>query len=226
MILMKNIQIAGMLPLSMIDFPGHLAAVIFTQGCEYQCQYCHNVTLQPFQPGNLKVEEILNFLETRKELLDGVVITGGEPLFHEGLGELIDQIQSLGFLIGLHTSGSYPYHLSVVAPKCDWIGFDYKAPMSGYGRITGHGPSGEVAQDALKVLIESKTLFEVRTTWHPAFLSYADLAVMAEELLALGIHNWVIQLFKNTQSLTLPPFGLDTGFVHEMFKIGMNIKVR
>ena len=223
---MNDIEIAGMLPLSTIDYPGHLAAVIFTQGCQYKCNYCHNTVLQNMKTGNFSVDAIMEFLDTRINLLDGVVITGGEPLIHTGLATLIERIKLKGFRIGLHTSGAFPTHLYHIAPACDWVGLDYKAPMYGYPKITGCGPSGDMTQLAIQALIDSHTEFEVRTTWHPDILSYADLCVMAEELLEWEIHDWTIQLFQNVPNLNLPPFGLNTGFVHEMFKIGMNVKVR
>ena len=107
-------RICGIQKLSMVDYPEKLAATIFTGGCNLRCPYCHNAPLvvQTEHAPTLTEEEILDFLATRKGFLDGVVVTGGEPLLHPDIAQLLKHIRELGFLVKLDTNGCYPDALS------------------------------------------------------------------------------------------------------------------
>ena len=142
------VPVAGVVPFSSVDWPGKLAATVFLQGCPWRCPYCHNRDLQaaagtvgrcvaagagsgagvPELIGG-RWREVLDLLDSRRGLLDGVVFTGGEPTMHRGLGEAIDAVRAAGFGVGLHTSGCYPGALEDVLRdhRPDWIGLDVKA---------------------------------------------------------------------------------------------------
>lgn len=142
------VPVAGVVPFSSVDWPGRLAATVFLQGCPWRCPYCHNPGLQaaagtvgrcvaagagsgagvPELIGG-RWREVLDLLDSRRGLLDAVVITGGEPTMHRGLGEAIDAVRAAGFGVGLHTSGCYPGALEDVLRdhRPDWIGLDVKA---------------------------------------------------------------------------------------------------
>src|SRR5512143_2442184 len=103
-------RIGGLLKFSLIDYPGKVAAVVFTAGCNYRCPFCHNPELvlpELFNPP-LSVDDILSFLEKRQGQLQGVVVTGGEPTIHNDLPEFLSRIKSLGYFVKLDTNGSRP----------------------------------------------------------------------------------------------------------------------
>ncbi|MFV3131483.1 anaerobic ribonucleoside-triphosphate reductase activating protein [Niveispirillum sp. KHB5.9] len=190
-------RIGGLSPLSTCDWPGQLVATIFCQGCPWSCRYCHNPHLIPAdRAGDIPWRDVLAFLERRRGLLDGVVFSGGEPTLQVGLVDAIAVVRDLGFRVGLHTGGPYPDRLSGLLPRLDWVGFDMKAPFADYARITGVPGSGERARASLGMLLDSGVDLEVRTTVHPALLSTADLAGMAESLGILGVRRFVIQCFR------------------------------
>ena len=189
------IEIGGFAPLTTIDFPGRLAAVVFCQGCPWRCRYCQNAHLiapraeQPTDWG-----QVLALLERRRGLLDGVVFSGGEPTLQAELPEALRQVRGLGFETGLHTAGPYPERLGTVLPLLDWVGLDIKAPREAYAGVTGAGTaSGERAWESLRVLVESGVPYEVRTTVHPDVLDGAQLLTLARELAYAGVTDYVLQ---------------------------------
>ena len=190
--------IAGLTPLSSVDYPDALAAVIYCQGCPLACPYCHNAALRPMTGlgrGRMR-GGCFDWLAGRIGLLDAVVFTGGEPTVQPGLGAAMARVRSLGFRVGLHTSGLAPEALAAVLPRCDWVGLDVKAPMAGYDRITGRAGSAEAAFASLGLLVAGGLDFEVRTTWHPALLDEEAMASLARELAAAGARRWMLQGFR------------------------------
>lgn len=133
--------IGGLQKSSLIDYPGKIAAVIFTQGCNFRCPYCHNPELVNGERGTIngKCHEmaVLEFLKKRIGKLDGVVITGGEPTLHNNLPEFIKQIKNLGFAIKLDTNGTNPEMLKQLIDEklIDYVAMDIKAPLDKYSEI-------------------------------------------------------------------------------------------
>ena len=195
-----GIVVGGLTPLSTVDWPGELAAVVFCQGCAWNCPYCHNAALRPFVldggTGERPWAEVPAWLKTRQGLLDAVVFSGGEPLLQPGLSEAMSEVRALGFQVGLHTSGMDPAALARVLPLTDWIGLDMKAPRTAYGRITGMPGSADSAWASLDLVRASGVAFELRTTWHPALLSEAELLELAHELSSLEGVTWALQAFQ------------------------------
>ena len=140
--------------------------------------------------------EVVAFLQTRVNLLDGVVFSGGEPTVQTALTDAIAEVRALGFRIGLHTGGPNPARLAEVLPLVDWVGFDVKAPFADYERITGVSGSGDRALESLRALIESGVPFEVRTTVHPDLLGEEDLERMSLELAEEGVARWAVQAYR------------------------------
>jgi pyruvate formate lyase activating enzyme len=173
-----------------------LAATVFCQGCAWNCPYCHNAALRPFGAGERPWAEVLAWLETRQGLLEAVVFSGGEPLLQPGLGEAMHAVRAKGFKVGLHTSGVDPQALGRVLSLCSWVGLDLKAPRAAYGRITGVAGSAAAAWESLDLVRKSGAAFELRTTWHPALLSEAELLALGRELSGLGGVEWALQGFQ------------------------------
>ena len=192
----SGLRIGGFERLSLVDWPGQLAAVVFCQGCAWRCRYCHNPHLVPFAAkGKISWETILSWLKRRQGLLDAVVFSGGEPTHQAGLYAAMQEARALGFKIGLHTGGPVPENLFPLLPLLDWVGFDVKAPFPAYARVTGRD-HGEQARASFRMLRSVPVPCEVRTTWHPLLLSCADLIEMARSLAEAGCKEWTIQRFR------------------------------
>jgi pyruvate formate lyase activating enzyme len=193
----SDLRVGGLSRLSSVDWPGQLVATVFAQGCMWDCVYCHNPHLIPAAgQDEWPWRVILEFLESRRGLLDGVVFSGGEPLAQATLTSALEQTRALGFRTALHTGGAIPARFSQVLPLLDWVGFDVKAPLRDYERITRVAGSGERAREGLRLLVESGLAHEVRTTVHPALLGEEALLELAEELAEVGAERWVLQAFR------------------------------
>ncbi len=124
-------RIGGITPLTTIDFPGRLAAVVYCQGCPWRCSYCHNPELlDATAPAAVPWPQVLAFLQSRRGLLDGVVFSGGEPTLQAALPAALAEVRAMGFATGLHTGGMYPERLAAVLPLLDWVGLDVKGPAA------------------------------------------------------------------------------------------------
>ena len=189
------LEIGGLTPLTTIDFPGRLAAVVFCQGCPWRCGYCQNAHLiPPSAEKRVPWADVLAFLERRRGLLEGVVFSGGEPTLQAGLPEALRQVRDLGFATGLHTAGPSPERLAALLPLLDWVGLDVKAEAPAYPALTGGGPaSGQRAWESLRRVLASGVACEVRTTVHPVLLSEADLLSLASTLAEAGVTDYALQ---------------------------------
>lgn len=162
------VSIGGVTPFTTIDYPGKLAAVVFCQGCPWHCGYCHNQHLLPVgEQGSVSWQKLLQLLEQRRGLLDGVVFSGGEPTMQQSLPKALAEVRRMGFLAGLHTGGSYPERLAACLPHLDWIGMDLKAPFELYDQITGVGGSGIAAERSAELVRMSGVPHQFRTTLDP-----------------------------------------------------------
>ena len=160
--------VGGLTPLTSLDYPGELAAVVFCQGCPWRCGYCHNPDLLASRgPHPVAWPQVMDFLRRRQGLLDAVVFSGGEPTRQRALGAAMDEVRSLGFRIGLHTAGIYPRRLAALLPRLDWVGLDIKALPADYPALTGAPASGARAWRSLALLLTSGIPLEVRTTLDP-----------------------------------------------------------
>lgn len=185
---------AGLVRLSTVDWPGKLAAVVFLQGCPWQCTYCHNPDLIDVRaPGTLAWTDILEFLDRRRGLLDGVVFSGGEPTLQPRLPQAVDDVRARGFGVGLHTGGAWPRRLERLLPRLDWVGLDVKHLPEKYAEITGAGPSGAAAWASLDAVLESGVDHEVRTTVDPTVHVRDDVIALADRLRERGVRRHVLQ---------------------------------
>ena len=185
-------SIGGFVPFSTVDWPGKLAAVVFIAGWPWSCHYCHNPHLQP-RGTTQSWESILQILEKRVGLLDGVVFSGGEPFNDPLCTQLIHQTKELGFKVAVHTAGIYPLRLLEALPSLDWVGLDIKTTPQGYTALTGRQKSAEPVQQCLEALIAWAGAFECRTTWHPAWLTETALLDLAQSLAAQGVRKYAVQ---------------------------------
>jgi len=185
-----TLPVGGLTPLSSVDWPDRLAAVVFLRGCPWACAYCHNPELQRAAAGaeRLGWDRVLALLAQRRGLLDGVVFSGGEPTAHPALAGALEEVRALGFGTALHTGGAYPEALGGLLARglVDWVGFDVKGPFGDYPRITGREDAGARARRSLELLVHSDVPYELRTTVDPRLLDEGCLRRMAGELHADG----------------------------------------
>ena len=190
----QSLRLGGLTPLTTIDFPGRLAAVVYCQGCPWRCGYCHNPELlDATAPPALPWERALAFLQSRRGLLDGVVFSGGEPTRQAALPAALAEVRALGLQTALHTGGMYPGRLAALLAQLDWVGLDIKALPQRYDAITATPGSGARAWDALEVLLAHGTDHECRTTWHAGLFGVDELLDLARTLAARGVRRWALQ---------------------------------
>jgi len=176
-------EIGGFLPFSLCDYPGKVAAVVFTQGCNFRCPFCHNgelISLKKETPSEYSAELILSRLQSRCHVLDGVVVTGGEPTIHHDLSLFLEKIKEIGLSVKLDTNGSCPDILEEVIRLnlVDYIAMDIKSPWDKYDLLTGIQAPLENIQRSLNIITKSSIPSEFRTTVIPKWLGPEDLAVI------------------------------------------------
>lgn len=192
-----HLQIAGLVPLSSVDWPGHLAAAVFCQGCPWDCSYCHNPDLIPTRtPGSRSWSEVMEFLGRRRGLLDGVLFSGGEATRQAALGTAMAQVRDLGFPIGLHTAGPYPRRLAAVLPLVDWVGLDIKALPADYEQVVRRPNAGHLAWESLATVISSGTDHEVRITISPGSPAATHAVEVARRVLEAGARSFALQVVR------------------------------
>jgi pyruvate formate lyase activating enzyme len=191
-IVAPDFAVGGFQPFSVSDWPDKIAAVIFAQGCPLRCNYCHNPHLIPRGAGQLAFADVRKMLGTRRDLLDGVVFSGGEPCAQRNLPHAIASVKQMGFKVGLHTAGSCPGMLEQVLDDIDWVGIDIKAPPDQYERITGASAWRNSAK-CIEMLVSHRAPFEARTTWHPDLFSSGALFDLAQSLANCGVTQYAVQ---------------------------------
>ena len=189
-----DLKIGGLTPLTTIDFPGQLAAIVFCQGCPWRCRYCHNgPLLDRERPPAMGWDDVSAFLVRRRGLLDAVVFSGGEPTAQSALGPAVRAARGLGFRTGLHTNGAYPARLEPLLPALDWVGLDIKALPEDYPSLTGVTDSGYRAWESLERVKSSGTPLTVRITVHDRLLPPGKLRRLLDRLKTAGIQTPVVQ---------------------------------
>ncbi len=172
-------KIGGLHKFSLIDFPQKTSAIIFTQGCNFKCPFCHNpeLVLPSLFTNDYSEDGILTFLKKRKGLLDGVVITGGEPTIQKDLKQFLKKIKKIGFLIKLDTNGSNPDVLKelINLQLIDYIAMDIKSPYNKYKLLSGIEINTSNIKKSIQIIENSRISYEFRTTVIPNYLNADDL---------------------------------------------------
>jgi len=209
----EAMNIGGFQKVSLIDYPGRISAVVFTQGCNFRCPFCHNPELvDPVRFGPLLNEaEILAFLERRRGTLDGVSITGGEPSLQPDLGAFAARLKAMGFLVKIDTNGSRPEVLRDLIGQrlIDAVAMDIKGPPKKYDGLTGVKDSGRTVEESIGVILASGLTHEFRTTVVPSLLAERDFRQIGR--LVAGAASFVVQAYVRTKQLdpAVPPPGAE-----------------
>lgn len=199
-------QIHGFNKLTLLDYPGHLAAVIFLGGCNMRCPFCQNTSLvqNPFAQPTIPREEVLALLKKRKNILEGVCISGGEPTLYPDLPDLIREIKALGFHIKLDTNGSNPNMIkSLVNEKLiDYIAMDIKNSKEKYALTSGI-PEINIKQveDSVTFLLTSMIPYEFRTTIVKEFHTMEDMLSIGEWI--QGAKAYYLQSFQDSGDILM-----------------------
>lgn len=208
--------IGGLEKLTLIDYPGKLSAIVFTQGCNFRCRYCYNPMLVlPSSDGKcyhnpgeeekgqnqLSEDGLFDFLKKRQGKLEGVVITGGEPTLHPDLPEFIKKVKDLGYTVKLDTNGSNPDMLRYVLQKklVNYLAMDIKSDEDNYKRTVGADIDFKKIEKSAKIIIGSGLPHEFRTTCVPGFHDQEVIANMSE--IIRGAQKWFLQNFKSDTEL-------------------------
>lgn len=179
-------KIGGLIKFTLIDFPGRPAAVVFTQGCNFRCRYCHNPELvyPHLFAEPVAMEEIYSFLKRRQGTLEGVVVSGGEPTLHEDLPAFMADLKAMGYATKLDTNGTRPDMLRELLDKklLDYIAMDIKAPLEKYSLITGVDFNPEVLKQSMDLIRQSGLEYKFRTTYDKEVLTDADISTITQRL--------------------------------------------
>lgn len=203
---------------TLVDYPGKVACMVYTIGCNFRCPYCHNPELVDETVEVTHSEAtILDFLDTRQELLDGVVITGGEPTMHEELPVFMRQVKEKGFLVKLDTNGTNSKMLQQVIDEelVDYIAMDMKSPLETYSQTVARPVDVESIRESIRILISSPVEYEFRTTVVKCLLSREDLKSIGEAI--RGAKKYYLQKFVPTKILN-PQFKRKVTYTDEEFE--------
>jgi pyruvate formate lyase activating enzyme len=191
------VEIKGIEKFSSRDFPGHISSTVFLGGCTFRCPYCHNseLVLRPETIPTMPVDFFLSYLDGRKGWLEAVCITGGEPLLHEEVEDLVRVVRERGLLVKLDTNGSFPERLEglLAAGLLDWVAMDVKAPLERYREVTRSNVDVESIVRSADILRNSGIRHTFRTTVVPGLVGKEDVVKIGEWL--NGAANYYIQQF-------------------------------
>ncbi|MEE3398550.1 MAG: anaerobic ribonucleoside-triphosphate reductase activating protein [Eubacterium sp.] len=202
-------QIHGLQKMTLLDFPGKVACTVFLGGCDFRCPFCHNWDiLDPSTPVIMEEDEFYKFLDKREGLLDGVAITGGEPLLRTGMVDFIKGIRSRGFLVKLDTNGNHPDRLKELVSEglLDYVAVDVKNNKERYGETVGI-PMLDISkiEETISFLLEGNVPYEFRTTVLRQFHDADSFKGIAEWI--EGAEHYFIQSFVDRE--TVPFSGLE-----------------
>jgi len=197
------VAIKGLEKFAPRDFPGHLAATVFTGGCNFRCHYCHNsdLVLRPDSLPTFPMDFFIGFLDSRKDWIEAVCVTGGEPLMHEDLEVLLSLIKERDLLVKIDTNGAYPARLEALIHNklVDYVAMDVKAPPEKYSDVTQTSVRLDDILNSISLIIRSKIPSLFRTTVVPGLVDGSDILKIAR--LLKGAQIFQIQQFKPKNTL-------------------------
>lgn len=197
-------KIYGLQKMTLLDFPGKVACTLFTGGCNFRCPFCHNARLvtELDKDEVYSEEEIFEYLRRRVGILDGVCITGGEPLMNADIADFITKVRELGYAVKLDTNGSYPETLKNLIDRglVDYIAMDIKNTPEKYAQTIGVKNSDFTPiKKSIKIIMQSGVPYEFRTTVVKEFHSVSDIEEIAKMI--EGAQGYYLQNFVDSGNL-------------------------
>ena len=221
--------IGGLQKMTLIDYPGKVAATVFLVGCNFRCHFCHNPKLVVSRPGVedsiLHEDEVIDFLKSRKNLIEAVCVTGGEPTVQPDLAKFLLRLRQLGLLIKLDTNGARPEVIEslIGAGLLDYLAMDIKAPWAKYQAVTQKDISVDKLKQSVKLIIDSGLPHEFRSTVLPALHSLEDILEMAKQV--RGAQAFYVQQFRPLEDLVDKNFSTESKYAwRDLEKILTQIK--
>ncbi|OGI25891.1 MAG: anaerobic ribonucleoside-triphosphate reductase activating protein [Candidatus Moranbacteria bacterium RBG_13_45_13] len=193
--------LGGLQKLTLIDYPGHIAATVFTVGCNFRCPFCHNPELVGGGKwevgGGIFEKGFFDFLKTRQGKLEGVCITGGEPTVQPDIMEFVRKIKNLGYNVKLDTNGTRPDVLRRLFSEklLDFVAMDIKSDLGNYAKLTNHNVDIERIKLSVDLIRNSGIDYEFRTTAVPGLHKIDDFVKIGEWL--EGSKKYVLQTFED-----------------------------
>ena len=195
-------KIAGFEKTSLQDYPDHICCIVFTQGCNMRCPFCQNATLIPQEGDNLIPEkEVLDYLELRKNIVNGITISGGEPTLQKDLKDFINKVKKIGVDVKLDTNGTNFNLLKELIDEklVDYVAMDIKNSFKKYGETSGiENIKLDNIQKSMNYLKEEKVLYEFRTT---IMNEHHELQDILEIIKEIGDSKYFLQNFKLSESV-------------------------
>ena len=196
-------RLGGLQKFTLLDYPGKMAAIIFTQGCNFRCPYCHNpeLVIPALYSECIPETDVLAFLYQRRGQLEGVVVTGGEPTIHNDLPEFLKKIKHMGFAVKLDTNGSNPALLKkILAEKLvDYIAMDIKAPLCKYQKVCGAHVDTDKIKESVKIILQSSIEHEFRTTLVKPLCPAEDIPSILATI--VGARRYTLQKFVRSEKV-------------------------
>lgn len=197
-------NIIGLNKTTLLDYPEHLAATVFTAGCNFRCPFCHNrdLVVQPDLQECISEEEIFRFLKKRQGIVQGICITGGEPTLQPDLCTFIRKIKQFGYLVKLDTNGYRPGTLETLLKEqlLDYIAMDIKAPLEKYGQVTGcPGLDTDRIRTSISLIQNSGISYEFRTTVVKELHERKDFQALAD--LLIGSKAYFLQAYRDNENV-------------------------
>ncbi len=194
-------RIAGLQKLTLLDFPGHTACTVFTAGCNLRCPFCHNseLVLPERTPPRLEEEEFFSFLSKRQGILEGVCVTGGEPLLQANIAPFLQRIKALGFAVKLDTNGCFPQKLRRLVEEglVDYVAMDVKNSRERYGETVGIPDfDTEGVEESVAFLLSGAVDYEFRTTVTAQHHDEESLRSLAQWI--SGARRYALQSFRDS----------------------------
>ncbi|MFA5124964.1 MAG: anaerobic ribonucleoside-triphosphate reductase activating protein [Patescibacteria group bacterium] len=210
-------RIGGLQPVTLLDYPQKMAAIVFTYGCNMRCPFCYNPQLVlPGLPADRLYDEdqVINFLKRRKKYLDGLVITGGEPTLQKGLIGFLAKMKKIGYSVKLDTNGLLPESLKDLLDRelVDYIAMDIKGPLEEYEKYAGVTPEG--VEKSIALVMSSGLPYEFRSTLVKGWHNRTDIAIMAETIKNADLYY--LQNFQDSECLAGKDFSGKPFFKKEL----------
>lgn len=196
-------KILGLEKLSLVDFDGHIAATVFTGGCNFRCPFCHNgpLVLDAESQPEIPQEELFDYLKKRKSMLTGVCITGGEPTLHKDLGDFIARLKSIGYKVKLDSNGTNPAMLKTLVRDnlLDYVAMDVKNSPARYGETIGiKNYDLSKINESIDFLKSGAVGYEFRTTLIAEYHTAADIEEIGKWI--NGAEKYFMQAYKETEN--------------------------
>ncbi len=195
--------IKGLQKTTLLDFPGKVACTVFTGGCNFRCPFCHNASLvcDPNSVDTISEDTFFSFLSKRKEILDGVCVTGGEPMLMPDLESFCERIKDMGFAVKLDTNGSYPERLRRMIERglLDYVAMDIKNSLDAYAQTCGLPELPAGVEESMDLLMRGTLPYEFRTTIVRELHTAERIEALAKRI--RGCDRYFLQLFTDSGDL-------------------------